>query len=271
MQHAQQNQADLVIRRATPDDYPAFIRLFPELQVDDPVPALDRWAAALVPSTWIAARDIEILGYCYCQEYAETGYVRNVVVAPTARRSGVGHALMLATAESLRSHGKKSWRLNVKPDNRAALALYQRMGMRTKYLAQALCLPWAAMKALPVGDGAVREVTPDRDAELEQLFDLPRGQLAFARGAGRILLEVISSSGQPAMGLALFDPKIPSAFPFRAQAIDAVMPLLAAMRRHAPTDLHVNLVAENDEPLADLFKNAGASLRHEIIHMEGAL
>ena len=263
--------AAFIVRRASADDYPAFARLFPELLVDDPVPSLDTWSSVLAPSTWIAARDGEVLGYCFFQEYADTGYVRNVVVSPNARRGGVGRALMHATAEHLRSRGKGSWRLNVKPSNQAALALYERMGMRAKYSAKSLRLPWAASRALPAGSAVIRDLTPDRDAALESLFDLPRGQLAAARGLQRILLEAISSDGRSSVGLAVFDPKFPGAFPFRVTELGAVAPLLTAMHQHVPMDEHVNLVAEDDERLADLLGSVGARLRDEILHMEGVL
>jgi len=136
MQDEQQNPADLSIRRARHDGYDAFCRLFPELLVDDPVPGLEAWTSLLSPSTWVATVDGEVLGYCYLQEYVETGYVRHVVVAPTARKRGLGRALMRSAAEYLRSRGKQSWRLNVRPSNQAARALYDRMGMHAKYLAK---------------------------------------------------------------------------------------------------------------------------------------
>lgn len=53
--------------------------------------------------------------------------------------------------------------------------------------------------------------------------------------------------------------------------LGALTPLLMAMRQHVPTDEHVMLVVEDDEPLASLLGSAGASLRHELLHLEGAL
>lgn len=258
----------VAVRRASPNDYVAFSRLFPELQVDDPVPSPEIWASTFVPWTWVAALGENVLGYCYVQEYADTGYVRNVVVAPAARRNGVGRALMRATAEHLRSHGKRTWRLNVKPDNRAALALYAGMGLQTQYSAKALRLSWAASESIPIGSAVVRAVSPDRDADLEGLCALPRGQLAFARGLGRMLFEAVS--GERSIGLAVFDPRIPGAFPFRITEADAVRPLLTAMRPHVQQD-YVNLVAEDDERLTALLVNAGASIREEILHLQGTL
>src|SRR5450432_2304976 len=100
----------LLVRAALLKDYPTFVGLFPELGVDDPMPSLEVWASTLCPSSWIATCDGEAVGFCYFQEYVDAGYVRNIVVAPSARKQGVGQALMRATAEHLRAHGKRSWR-----------------------------------------------------------------------------------------------------------------------------------------------------------------
>ena len=262
---------DFTVRRAAVDDYPSFARLFPELLVDDPVPGAEVWASTFVPSTWVAVRGAEVLGYCYCQKYLASGYVRNVVVAPEARKAGVGRALMQATADELRAQGKRSWCLNVKPDNEAALALYRSVGLQPKYRSCSFRFNWSALGDLPLGGALVRPLTTEREATLEELFDLPGGQLASARGLGRMLLEAVTSEGQVPRGLAVFDPKFPGAFPFRVTELGAVAPLLQAMRQHVPTDEYVNVVAENDERLVALLNQVGASLRHEIAHLAGAL
>ena len=53
--------------------------------------------------------------------------------------------------------------------------------------------------------------------------------------------------------------------------LDAVRPLLLAMREHVPSDEHVNLVVENDPRLSALLESAGATVRLEFLHMEGPL
>src|SRR6476659_9411441 len=143
--------AEVTVRRAQPADYPAYARLFPELLIDDPVPSREVWLAEFAPTTWIATIDEAVVGYCFFQEFAQAGYVRNIVVAPGARNRGVGRALMHATADLLRAHGKPTWRLNVKPDNAAALALYERLGFQRRYASKALRLPWRALENLPAG------------------------------------------------------------------------------------------------------------------------
>lgn len=271
MQDQNRTGEEVVIRRALPDDYPAFSRLFPEMQVGDPIPGLDVWVSGLAPSTWVADRAGEVLGYCYVQEYVDTGYVRNVVVSPSARRTGLGSALMQATADHLMARGKTSWRLNVKSDNQAALALYRRFGMEVKYLTKVLLFPWAALSALPAGNALVHEVAAERDAAIEREFDIPHGQLASARGSGRRILEAKSNDGSSLMAFAMFDPKFPGAFPFRVGDLDALAPLLRAMRQHVPSDESVNLVVEDDERLVDRLVGVGATTKFEILQMEGAL
>jgi ribosomal protein S18 acetylase RimI-like enzyme len=265
------HESTFFVRSALDTDYLAFVRLFPELQVDDPVPSLETWTAGFVPSTLVATRGEEVVGYCYFQELRETGYVRNIVVAPAARRLGVGRTLMNATANQLRAHGKSSWRLNVKPDNFPARFLYERMGLRPQYESKSFRMPWVALNALPPGTSFVREPTLERDGELESAFELPRGQLESARGLKRILLEAVSSTTQRSIGLAVFDPKFPGAFPFRVKDIEAVATLLAAMRQLVPADEHVGLVAEDDERLVDLLVGLGAICRDQILHMAGPL
>lgn len=259
------------IRPAAAADYDVFARLFPELGVDDPVPSKEAWTNVLAPSSYVAERAGEVLGYCYFQEYTDTGYIRNVVVAPEARRAGVGRALMLATAEHFRENGKRTWRLNVKPTNAPALALYARLGMTVEYRARAVTLPWSALARLPPGDAIVSDLEPDRATLVEQTLALPRGQLAASRGGGRLSFEATQGAERLPVGVAVFDPGFPGAFPFRVRTLDAVTPLLAAMRRHVPDHDIVKLVIEDDERLSELLTEVGAITRLEILHLSGPL
>jgi len=261
----------VAIRPASGSDYPAFATLFPELGVDDPIPTRETWESVLAPFTWVAVAGDGVVGYCYVQRYEDTGYVRNVVVSPAARRRGIGRSLMLFAARRLRDEGKTYWRLNVKPDNQAALALYDGMGLRLHYRATALVLPWAALGALPADAGHVRPLTAAREKVLEEAFDLPRGQLRHARGLGRLLLEAVRGADERPVGLAVFDPNFPGAFPFRVVDTDVVGSLLGSMRAHVPSDELVYLVAEDDARLTETLTRVGASVRLEILHLKGTL
>jgi len=264
--------ASFAVRRALESDHSAFAALYPELKVNDSVPGRHVWEAEIAPFAWVAAMGDDVVGYCYCQEYDDTGYLRNLVVAARARRRGVGRALMQTAAAHLRRKGKQFWRLNVKPDNEAALALYEQMGLRVQYASTALRLPWQALDAIPDGKAAVRPLSPARDAAIESRFELPRGQIAFARGLGRLLFEAVAAASDGPAGLAVFDPGFPGAFPFRVVDLEALAPLLRTLRSHArPGDDFVGLVAEDDPRLVELLVRAGAEVRDEMLHLQGTL
>ncbi len=270
MQPSQERCSAVVIRRARAEDYGSYARLFPELSTGDAVPSRHQWESSIAPSTWVAELGGRVVGYCYTQVFGDTGYVRNVVTAPDARRRGVARALLGATRQQLRGEGQRLWRLNVRPSSAAAIALYEQLGLRERYRSQVLRLPWSVLPALPTGCFEAESFGCDQDAALEALFDLPAGQLASARAAQRILLRAVAPGGEP-IGLAVFSPEFPGAFPFRVLPLEAASALLAAMRAHALEDEIVNLVVEDDARLAELLLGAGAALKEDMLHMTGAL
>lgn len=267
---------DFFVRPAEARDYADFCRLFPHLEVDDPVPSPQVWEAVLVPSALVAEDGEGVIGYCYWQEYDDTGYVRNVVVAPRARRRGAGAALMNAMAERFRAGHRNSWCLNVDPQNEGALALYRRLGLRVLYEATLLRLDRGALAAISAaGDQESIVLLPARDSVVEGVFRLPRGQLKHARGLGRLLLECPSLSGDRCDGVAVFDPHFPRAFPFRVTGREAVAGLLRGIGPQLPSDPddqpHLGVVVEDDVALRDMLLGLGATGRHEILHLHGRL
>jgi ribosomal protein S18 acetylase RimI-like enzyme len=261
---------EVSLRPADADDYASFARLFPELGIDDPLPTPTIWASAFVPYTLVALDGSDVVGYCYAQEYDDTGYVRHLVVAPSARRRGVGRALMEATAQRLRAAGKTGWRLNVGATNGPAHALYSALGLRRLYASTAVRVPWGCLAALPAARAAVRELPAARDAEIERLFALPRGQLGPARATKRLVLGALADDGA-CVGLAVFSPAFPGAFPFRILDPGATRPLLEAMRPHVEAVPYVNLVIDDDAPLVSLLMSTGAEPRADFLHFGGAL
>jgi hypothetical protein len=213
----------------------------------------------------------DVVGYTYLQEYQDTGYIRIVIVAPHARRRGVGRALMEVVAERLRGRGINSWCLNVRPNNHAACALYTQMGMKVQYPSTVLRVPWTALAAVPAGSATVRELLPARDRMVEVEFDLPRGQLGHVRASGRQVLEAVREPNQEPAGVTVFNSTFASAFPFRVGDIEAVGPLLGAIRLLVPDHEFVTVVADDDARLVAMLTAAGALIKDEILHLYGRL
>jgi ribosomal protein S18 acetylase RimI-like enzyme len=266
--------APVLVRPAIAADYPTFVRLLGELSVDDPTPTEDRFVVEFVPTTLIAeGRPGEALGYVFFHVMKDMAYVRHLVAAPEARRRGVGKALLAAVAERARAEGCSTWCLTVKPDNAAAIALYESVGMKRGYASRALRIDWALVDAAPA-DGErvrVRLVAPEEDERVEREAGLFPGQLTRGRLNERVLL-VLEDEAGAVVGATIFHPGFPGGFPFRVARPSLAVPFLRGLRPHArPTDVFVNVLAENHPELADALLALGATVRLELVRMSGPL
>ena len=268
----------LHIRPARPEDHPHFVRLFPELGVDDPIPDAESWWQKQGSTTLIAELDGAVRGYLFYDLPLSTLYVRNVVSDPGSRRRGIGRALLEAAISRARDAGVTRWCLNVKPENVAARTLYESMGLRLAFETAVMRIPWSAAASLPRSSFEVRTPSPEEDARIESAVKLHSGQLQQQRSRpGLVLLTAFTPEGEP-VGLAAFNPKFPGAFPFRALSLEAAGALIATMSEHRiplPEGdwraSQVQLVIEGDPTLAEGLRHAGAYLALPILHLDGPL
>ena len=262
----------LHLRPATVDDHALYLRLLPELGVDDPPPDRVTWRDALAPLTVVAELDGTPVALCLWVMQEEGGLVRQLIVAPEARRHGAGRALLEHVAQVLRAAGRTRWELNVKPDNAPALRLYAAMGFTRAYSSVALRLTWAQVDALPPSPPMqVRIVEPVDDAAIEQHLGLSRGRIASRRAAQCVPLALVDDAGAW-RGFSAFDPNYPGSFPFRLSDPSLARAMLEAMRLHArPGAPHVGVVVENDDALAALLRDHGAEVRTHIEHLSGSI
>lgn len=258
------------IRDATVADYDAYTRLLPELGTGDPVPSRERFAA-LCDRAMVATDEGVVAGYALFEVMAEVGYVRNLVSDPARRRQGIGVALMEAMRARFLARGARTWCLNVKPNNHAAIALYRRCGLAPAYRSYMLRVPRSAPAAAPVAELVLAPITPDEDAAVESVTGLLPGQLASARAKpGRMLLQVRHRG--VVVGAAVFDPAFPGAFPFRLRDASLGPATVETLRALAPPgSQHVQVGVEDHDALRDILLAAGAQVHIEILHMRGPL
>ena len=103
----------------------------------------------------IAYRDGEPVGFANLAVRGEEAWVGGVGVVTTARRSGIGEALMHAIHEQARERGVKRVWLEVIVENTGAFALYEKLGYRTVQDVEVWTLPGVD------GEPAGREVPAD--------------------------------------------------------------------------------------------------------------
>ena len=205
----------ITIRSARPADYPAFVGLFGELQVPDPVPSVEEFTTNLSPAMLVAEADDSVVGYITWRHYATATAVANVVVKPAWRGRRIGELLLERVREQARAAGSSGWYLNVKADNASAIRLYERCGFTIRHESFALVMPWSAALALPVEEGLQpRLLEPGDDGIVERTFGLDAGRVAALRARqGTVLIAVDGAAGL--VGFAAFSPGRPGVFPFR--------------------------------------------------------
>lgn len=275
------------VRAAEPADHALFARLFPELAVGDPVLEPAAFVHQMLPATLIAEAETSDgeprgVGYAYFQILKDTAYLRHVVTAPEARRTGVARALLAAILERARAAGCSAWCLNVKPGNAPAIALYEAFGMKRAHTSRALDMTWSAIEAGPGAEEkgiTARDIVPDDDARVEAAMGLLDGQLAGARAVSGRVLKMLEEVGGPSgittpgiVGATIFHPDFPGASPFRVARPALALVLLRALRPQArPADAKLGIMIENQPDVAEALIAAGATVKLEAVHMKGPL
>jgi GNAT superfamily N-acetyltransferase len=265
------------IRSAESTDYPSFARMFPELAVDEPVPPEDRFRASFLPGTLIAEQHGRAVGYAYTEVLGELCYIRNLVTAPEARRSGVAAALMREVLMRAHAASCTRWCLNVKPDNEPAVRLYEKLGFLPQYEGETLRVTWSAIDERAPHGSAAFELAPDDELAFEEALGVERGLLGSRRKKGALILATGTSSAPAA--IVCFDQQFPGGYPFKARAAAEAGSLLRAMhaRRAAIIDcgswreLGVQIFVQDAPMLRDLLLSLGAAPVLRILHMAAPL
>jgi GNAT superfamily N-acetyltransferase len=259
-----------VLRNARPNDYTHFVRLFPELRTDDPMRTQAQFETDIMPTMLLAEQDGEINAYVYYQLLADTAYVRHLVVAPGARRQGLGKKLLDAVKQRGLEKSLEKFCLNVLPTNAPAVALYESYGMRAVYTMIVVRIPWDAPSLVGGAPASARAMLPSDDARIETRFAVVPGLLADLRGRGRVCI-VIEEDGDIVAGVA-FDPAYPGTPVFRAARADLALPLARALVPHRRAEhAWVQIVCEGQADVAAALVDAGAREHLRTLHYRMSL
>jgi len=121
------------ILAADPEDNPAMAEIhaasFPRPWSEDEIASL---LSGPGMQAWVAKPEgqSEIAGFLILREAAGEAEIITVATAPSARRTGAGHALMLAAIRHCRADGLERLLLEVGENNAPAIALYRSLGFR---------------------------------------------------------------------------------------------------------------------------------------------
>ncbi len=199
----------------------------------------------------IAFRDGEPVGLGNLGVRGEDAWIGGVGVVASARRSGVGEALMRALHEQARERGVRRIWLEVIVENTGASALYEKLGYQQVQDVEVWTLPAAA------GDHAGREVPP-----AEAKAQLPAPHEPWQRADGTLARYDDVRGLVTDTGAMLFCVRATAQL---QQYTGDPGPLLEALRSFGDAYL-LNLPA--DDPAASVLRELGGSVavrQHEML------
>ena len=257
------------IRPAGPDDYAAYVGLFGELAIPDPVPSRERFVT-LAEQMRVACDDSgRVVGYVTWRPYGALAHVVQIAVDPAHRGRRIGEQLLRHVRVEARGAGCARWYLNVKRDNAPAIRLYERCGFAFELESVVMKLDWARLPRIAVRDELA---TPDADAAIAARFRIPVERVAAFRARGSFRMVIVRDEDSAVVGFAPFDPSFPGVPALCAARPELAATLLEAVRRHAdPAFDFVRITVEGDRALANAILALGAEPTFEIVRLSAAV
>lgn len=121
------------IRLARSDDLPSILRIEKKsfgCDAWDREQFLDYLTQPSKCAFLVATTDGAVVGYALAFHTKTRAEVDSIAVAPAHRGQGIAVALLTRVISQLRRRGFKAVSLNVRPENTAAIRLYQKLGFR---------------------------------------------------------------------------------------------------------------------------------------------
>jgi GNAT superfamily N-acetyltransferase len=209
-----------------------------------------------VEASRVAFRDGKAVGLGNLGVRGEDAWIGGVGVVPSARRSGVGEALMQALHDQARGHGVRRVRLEVIVENTGAFALYEKLGYRTVRDVEVWSLP------LSVSEQTEAEDVPAEDAHA-RIRELRDGREPWQRADGTLAhygdaRGLVTGTGATVYRQSGENVQV-------VQIAGEPEPLLRALRTLGPASV-LNL--PEDDPAAPALRELGASVvvrQHEML------
>jgi AcrR family transcriptional regulator len=240
----------------SPLDAEVIRRLHPELGVPEPAPSTDELLARAPELRVRRARDT-VVAYARVARSEDVLHVRELVTDPAARRQGHGRRLLRAIAQEAAAAGARRWRLHVKADNAAAIALYRSLGMRERARTAAIAFEDGSLRLLPRYRGEIAPAASGAAEQLGELWD------RVAPRAGEPVLVARAGDGGALEGVLAGDGPVRVAARTRGA-------LGGLLRSASAGGTRVALVPEKGRE-ARWALSGGGTLRFVLVELEGSL
>ena len=170
-------QAEISIRPATPDDYPYYLEVYPDLEIDQPPASEAVWNNRDLPTVTIIMQGGQPVGYIWVLEYDVVYYLEYFVVGRVHRGKGIGTKAL----KSIKSHAKKlgygRWGLDCDINHQLPHKMYTKAGMGKVGEMYHLKAPYHSSLAGETNMNVMVVNDPDQWPILEDQYGLIKGRI----------------------------------------------------------------------------------------------
>lgn len=191
--NALKNIPSVSIHPATPADYPYYLQLYPDLEIDQPPSTLDTWTKHAIPDVSIITHDAKPVGYAWVEQLGEVHYLKHLVVGREHRRKGIGTAALKLLKKAASEKGVTKLGLHCDVLHVIPYKMYVKAGMHLNGQLFHLKAPSNSVKALapqPKDYFTVVIYDPSKWTEMEKDYKIVSGEIASSvkRGGLPILM-----------------------------------------------------------------------------------
>jgi len=205
---ALKNTPSVSVHPATPADYPYYLQLYPDLEIDEPPVNLNNWTKHIMPHSYIITHDGVPVGYIRTQVYKEVYYLAYLVVAKEHRRKGIGTAALKLLKKVAREKGFKKWGLHCDVNHTIPYMMYIKAGLRLNGDFFHLKTQSQTIKSLvadPKDHSTIVVHDPSKWDEMERDYKIIPGTIVLWIKEGRLPIVMLDTGGR-IKGFTVFNP-----------------------------------------------------------------
>ena len=121
---------DIFIRPATPEDYPFYCRLQPDIGKTISAVPVEAWTKYEMPKISIIMQDTTPVAYIWTMGIRRDYYLGHFVVAQEHRRKGIGTATLRLVKKMARERGFEKWGLHCDVTHEIPYKMYIKAGLQ---------------------------------------------------------------------------------------------------------------------------------------------
>lgn len=198
-------QTEIAVRPATPADYPYYLEIYPDLEIDQPPADEATWKESHLSSVTIITQGTRPVGYISIQSYGELYYLFYFVIGREHRQKGIGTKALKHVKNQAKQLGFNKWELDCDINHTIPYKMYIKAGMNKVGELYHLKAPYNSSLVRETNMNVIVVYDPQQWSSLEDKYGLRKGIAKLGAFSGSLPVLLVDSNGQ-ARGVTIFSP-----------------------------------------------------------------